>query len=42
LDLFHSLSLHQSGNTMIDVLLIVLGAGGIMLMAAYALGCERI
>jgi hypothetical protein len=29
-------------RTMADVLLIVLGAGGIMLMAAYAAFCERI
>ena len=30
------------GRTMYDILFILLGAGGIMLMAAYAAGCERI
>jgi hypothetical protein len=27
---------------MLDILFICLGAGGVMLMAAYAWGCERI
>ena len=27
---------------MLDILFIVLGVGGVMLMAAYAWGCERI
>jgi hypothetical protein len=28
--------------TMTDIILIVVGTGGILLMAVYALGCERI
>lgn len=30
------------GKTMIDAILMVLGAGGILLMAGYAALCERI
>jgi len=34
--------LQQEADHMADILLIVLGTGGILLMAAYAALCERI
>jgi len=33
---------NQKGSSMIDILVAVLGTGGILLMAAYAALCERI
>ena len=33
---------HSKGIGMIDIIVIVLGTGGILLMAAYAALCERI
>jgi len=32
----------SSGDRMFDILILVLGTGGILLMAAYAALCERI
>ena len=38
----HLGSRHLKGATMADILVAVLGTGGILLMAAYAALCERI
>ena len=38
----HFGSRHLKGAMMVDILVAVLGTGGILLMAAYAALCERI